>query len=332
MNGDFLAQLLHQPTLGAGWVLLGIAVAFGLGALHALSPGHGKTIVAAYLVGSHGTMKHAIFLGAVVTFTHTFTVFALGIGTLLLSNYIVPEKIIPILGAISGFSIVAIGGSLLYKRLMALAGHSHHAHGHDHHHDHDHIPDHVHAHDRAHDHVHAQGHDHGHSHEQRSHGLAHSHEHGHIHNAGHVHDHGHSHEHGRTHDHDHAHPHDHSHEGGHSHVPVGEVTLGSLLALGVSGGLVPCPTAMVLLLSAIALGRTGLGLVLLTAFSIGLAGVLMAIGMMVLYAKHWLPDPARTSRHPAFRLVPVASAGIIMIVGLLMTGVSLGWIRSGFAI
>ena len=279
MNADFLARLLHQSDLGAGLVLLGMAVAFGLGAIHALSPGHGKTIVAAYLVGSRGTMGHAAFLGAVVTFTHTFSVFALGIGTLLLSEYIVPDKIIPWLGAISGISIVAIGGSLLYKRLNALADHGH-----------------SHAHDHAHDH----SHDHDHHH----------------------------HGHGHSHDHGHEHPHSHG-EQPHSHVPDGKVTLASLLALGVSGGLVPCPTAMVLLLSAIALGRVALGLLLLVAFSFGLAGVLMAIGMMVLYAKHWLPDPAKTSRHPMFRLVPVVSAFVIVCVGLVMTGVSLGWIKPG---
>ena len=98
MHADYLAQLLHQPQLSAGWLLAGIAVAFWLGAMHALEPGHGKTIVAAYLVGSRGNMKHAALLGATVTFTHTISVFLLGIGTLLLSSYIVPEKIIPVLG------------------------------------------------------------------------------------------------------------------------------------------------------------------------------------------------------------------------------------------
>ena len=104
--------------------------------------------------------------------------------------------------------------------------------------------------------------------------------------------------------------------------------MGSLIALGASGGLVPCPSALVLLLSAIALGHVGLGLILLVAFSLGLAGVLMAIGMLVLYAKNLLPDPARTSQHPAFRWVPVLSALVIVCVGLVMTGVSLGWVRT----
>jgi ABC-type nickel/cobalt efflux system permease component RcnA len=241
--------------------------------MHALSPGHGKTIVAAYLVGSRGTVKHAIFLGGMVTFTHTISVFFLGLTTLFLSQYVLPEKIFPVLGAISGLSIVWIGGLMLYKRARRLR------HAHDHDHDHGHDNDHPHRHD---------------------------------------------------HDHDHAHGHHHDHEHGphtHSHVPEGDITLGSLIALGASGGLVPCPSALVLLLSSIALGRVGLGLLLLIAFSSGLAVVLMGIGVLVLYAKHFLPDSQKTAAHPAFRIIPVVSAALIVCIGLLMTGVSLGWIQ-----
>lgn len=108
-----------------------------------------------------------------------------------------------------------------------------------------------------------------------------------------------------------------------------EVSLASLIALGASGGLVPCPSALVLLLSAIALGRVGLGLILLVAFSLGLAGVLMAVGLVVLYAKHLLPDSR--SGHPAFRVLPVASAAIIVCIGLIMTAASLGFIRGPLA-
>lgn len=259
VRGDFLSKLLHRGDIGLGLVLWGMLVAFGLGAMHALSPGHGKTIVAAYLVGSRGTFKHAIFLGGMVTFTHTITVFFLGLTTLFLSQYVLPERIFPLLGAISGLSIVWIGGIMLYKRARRLR----HQHDHDHHHHHDH---------------------------------------------------------------DHSHDHDHG-PGGHSHVPDGDVTLGSLVALGASGGLVPCPSALVLLLSSIALGRVGLGLLLLIAFSSGLAIVLMGIGVMVLYAKHLLPDSRKTAAHPAFRIIPVMSAALIVCIGLLMTGVSLGWIQ-----
>lgn len=261
VRGDFLSRLLHRGDIGIGLVLLGMVVAFGLGAMHALSPGHGKTIVAAYLVGSRGTFQHALFLGGMVTFTHTISVFFLGLTTLFLSQYVLPEKVFPVLGAISGLSIVWIGGLMLYKRARRLR------HPHDHNHPHEHPHEHPHHHD----------HDHG--------------------------------------------PH------GHSHVPEGDVTMGSLIALGASGGLVPCPSALVLLLSSIALGRVALGLLLLVAFSCGLALVLMGIGVLVLYAKHLLPDSQKTAAHPAFRIIPVLSAAVIVCIGLLMTGVSLGWIQ-----
>jgi nickel/cobalt exporter len=110
-------------------------------------------------------------------------------------------------------------------------------------------------------------------------------------------------------------------------VPEGDISLGSLIALGASGGLVPCPSALVLLLSSIALGRIAFGLMLLIAFSMGLAIVLMGIGVLVLYAKHLLPDSQKTAAHPAFRIIPVLSAALIVCIGLLMTGVSLGWIQ-----
>ena len=278
MNAEYLAQLLHQPQLSVGWLLAGLAVAFWLGAMHALEPGHGKTIVAAYLVGSRGNMKHAALLGATVTFTHTISVFLLELGTLLLSSYIVPEKIIPVLGVVSGVSIVLIGGWLFYKRWRTFRHELAHAHGEHHHHHHHH-------------------HDHDHHHH-----------HDHEHNDNHAHDHGH----------------------GHTHVPAGDITFGSLMALGASGGLVPCPAAMVLLLSAIAIGRIGLGLVLLIAFSLGLAGVLMAIGMLVIYAKNWLPESSRSAHHPVLRFAPVASAFVILVVGILMTAASLRWIPLPF--
>ena len=276
IHGDFLSQLLNKREAGWGMVLAGLAVAFCLGAIHALSPGHGKTIVAAYLVGTRGTIKHAVFLGGMVTFTHTISVFFLGFTTLFLSQYVLPEKIYPVLGAISGLSIVWIGAMLLYRRAVTL---------------------------RRYNHEHTQD----------------------VHNPITHYEHAHSHEH--PHDHDHTHDHEHDHSHGHSHVPEGEVTIGSLIALGASGGLVPCPSALVLLLSAIALGRVALGLILLVSFSAGLAVVLMAIGVIVLYAKHLLPDSEKTARHPAFRLIPVISAALIVCIGLLMTGVSLGVIR-----
>ena len=278
---DALTRLLHQQQLTPWMIAAAIGIAFALGAAHALTPGHGKTIVAAYLVGSRGTLKHAAFLGAMVTFTHTVTVFVLGLATLFLFQYVVPQKVTQVLGAISGLSIVAIGGWMLSKRLRRA--------GHMHSHDHDHEHEHAHVHDHSHDHSH--GHDHAHEH----------------------------------HHHDHGHEHTHSHgPGGHTHMPD-EISWSGLVALGASGGLVPCETALILLLTAIALRRVGLGLLLLVSFSLGLALVLMAIGVLVIYAKNLLPSSS--GGNPFFRWIPVASAAVVMLLGVVMTGVSLGWIR-----
>jgi nickel/cobalt transporter (NicO) family protein len=270
---DALTRLLHQQQLTPWMIAAAIGIAFVLGAAHALTPGHGKTIVAAYLVGSRGTLKHAAFLGAMVTFTHTVSVFLLGLATLFLFQYVVPQKVTQVLGAISGLSIVAIGGWMLYKRLRNT-------------HSRDHVHDHAHAH--THDHVHEHHHHHDHPHD-------------------HTHDHGHSHG-----------------PGGHTHMPD-EISWSGLVALGVSGGLVPCESALVLLLTAIALRRVGLGLILLISFSLGLALVLMAIGVLVIYAKNLLPSGS--GGNPFFRWMPVASAAVVMVLGVIMTAVSLGWIR-----
>lgn len=260
VKNDFLSRLLRRREFPLGMILAALAVAFGLGAAHALTPGHGKTIVAAYLVGSRGTLKHAAFLGAMVTVTHTISVFALGLATLFLFRFIVPERITEILGVISGLSIALIGGGMLWKRLRA------HRHVHHHHH------------------------------------------------------------------HDHDHHHHHHGPGGHTHAPDGDITWGSLVTLAVSGGLVPCESALILLLSAIALGRVALGLLLLVSFSLGLAGVLMALGAMVLYTKHALPERARNASGPWVRWVPVASAAVVVIIGMIMTGVSLGLLPSRWLI
>jgi nickel/cobalt exporter len=254
VRGDFLSRMLRRKVLGWKLMSLCLLAAFGLGSMHAMSPGHGKTIVAAYLVGSRGTLKHAGLLGFVVTFTHTFTVFLLGLGVLFFQQYVVPEKIVPALGAVSGLSIVVVGLSLLYKRAKALMGTS-------------------------------QPHHHGD-------GLVHTHD-------------------GST----------------HSHAIEGEITPASLIALGVSGGMVPCPSALILMLSAIALGRPAFGLVLLIGFSSGLALVLMAIGMIALYARNLLPDGRKTSQNPAFRLIPVFSAVVVIFLGLTITAVSAGWVQ-----
>jgi nickel/cobalt transporter (NicO) family protein len=299
VQGDYLSRLLRRRDLGLRLVLLGVLAAFGLGAMHAMSPGHGKTIVAAYLVGSRGTLKHAGLLGFVVTFTHTFTVFLLGLGVLFFQQYVVPEKIVPLLGVISGLSIVGVGALLLYRRAKALVRQGYISQREHHHHQ----PDHDHDHHHGHGHSHANDHHHHHDH---SYPTAHDHDHHHEHGATLVHSHG-----GHT----------------HSHTVQERVSLGNLIALGVSGGLVPCPSALILMLSAIALGRPGLGLILLIGFSAGLAIVLMGIGAIAVYAKNLLPASKDVSNKPLYRLIPVLSSIVVICLGLVMTAVSAGWIR-----
>jgi nickel/cobalt exporter len=284
-RNDFLSKALKGGEIG--WVLglTCLAVAFWFGALHALEPGHGKTMVAAYLVGARGTVKHALFLGGMVTVTHTISVFALGLVTLFLSQYIMPDKLSKVLGIVSGLTIVYLGGMLLYRRTIG-AGHDH-DHGHHHHHHHDEFAE----------------SDHGLAFAPAEHGHTHSHSHG-------SHSHG-----GLTHTHD-----GHTH----SHLPEGDVTFKSLVVLGASGGLVPCPSALVLLLSAISIGRTGFGMLLLISFSLGLALVLMALGLLVVYAKNLFPERQSDKPNLFFRYMPVVSAAIIFVIGIVLTGNSLG--------
>jgi ABC-type nickel/cobalt efflux system permease component RcnA len=254
---DRLAGLLAGPA-GPGTLLAAVLLAAGLGAVHALSPGHGKAIVAAYLVGTRGTTREAVALGLVVTATHTVGVYAFGLVTLGASAWVLPERLFPWLGLLSGLGIAALGASLLRERLHVALAHAHDRHHHDHH-----------AHDHPHD------------------------------------------------------PHDHHH---HRHdVPSARAGWRGLVALGVSGGLVPCPSALVLMLGAIALGRTALGLGLVVAFSAGLAGVLIAVGVVFVHARGLLDRlPARGTVLRVGRFAPVASAVVVSLAGMAIVLRALG--------
>jgi ABC-type nickel/cobalt efflux system permease component RcnA len=258
-----------------GWlILLLFAAAFGWGALHALSPGHGKSMVAGYLVGSRGTPRHAAILGLTVTVTHTFAVFALGLVTLFASQYVLPEDIYPWLGVVSGLMVVAIGLAVMrsrFRRWRAMRARVAHEQGHQHRHGH--------AHDDG--HSHRPGHEHRHSHEPEQ---------------------------------DHA----------HSHAPpAGQpLSMRTLLALGVSGGAIPCPSALVVLIAAISQHRVGLGMALIFAFSLGLAATLTAVGLAVLYGGRLMERlrPERRLFGARFAgALPALSATIIVVAGTLIT-------------
>jgi nickel/cobalt exporter len=285
---DLFGELIAVGELTPLVALLGLLAAAALGAIHAFSPGHGKAVVGAYLIGSRGTARHAAFLGLTVTITHTVGVFALGVVTLFASRYVMPERLFPVLGLVSGALVFAVGLSLFIRRLRAALK----------------TPEY----DGTHQHAH---HEHEHLHGEHDHG--HSHEHAHAHD--HTHDHAGAHEsHGPV-----ASAVTHSHGGRvHTHLPPGaegeRVTWRGLLALGISGGLLPCPSALVVMLSAIAMHRVAYGLVLVLAFSFGLACTLTVVGLAFVYAGRLIKERISASGR-VLRWMPAASAFVIACLG-----------------
>jgi ABC-type nickel/cobalt efflux system permease component RcnA len=246
-SGDGFAGVFADAAAGQGVLALLLLVAFGWGALHALSPGHGKAMVAAYLIGTRGTARHAVSLGAIVTITHTIGVFTLGFVTLLLSQYILPEDLYPWLNLTAGLMVLSVGLAVLRARVRSARSRGTHAHEH-HHHDH----------------------------------------------------------HGDDHDHH-----------GHSHDIPDRVTWRGLFGMGAAAGLIPCPSALVVLLGAIAQHQVDLGLLLILAFSLGLAATLTALGIGVVYAKRALTRVRVSGR--LVTALPSASAVLIVGVGLVLT-------------
>ena len=310
-SGDRIKELINQP-LTLQLTIVALVVSFVLGGLHALTPGHGKAIVAAYLVGSKGRVIDAVFLGLVVTFTHTFSVIALGI-VMLVAQGFAPEDIVPWLSLFSGVLIVGIGAWLLTRNMKQYySGGAHsHAHGHQHPHPHNH------SHEHDHDHPHTDDHDHGHD-DEHGHDDDHDHDHPHADD----HDHGHDdHSHDHSHDDDHGHSHDHAltHTHGgrtHSHAPPERTGFLGLLSLGISGGIVPCVDALIGLLFAISLGKLVWGLIILCAFSLGLAAVLVAIGILMVMAK---PVIERfTGEGVWLQRLPIISAAVVILLGAIL--------------
>ena len=300
-RNNAFTQLITLPNITLLNVLFAVLVSFVWGAMHALTPGHGKTVVGAYLVGSHGTARHAFYLGLTTTITHTAGVIALGLVTFVAARFILPEQFFPWLSAGSGLLVAGIGLKMLVDRLrngrlipqtasMPHQGHEHH----------DAAPAHIH-----------QGHGHDHSHHEYD---VHIHEHDHS-GDDHAHTHaGHS---------DHPHRHDHGVDDHHSHthLPPGAqgepITWRNLLALGISGGILPCPDALIVLLSAVALGRVAFGLILVIAFSTGLAAALSGVGLLFVYAGRIFQLSPKQGK--LLRLMPAASALVITAAGLGVT-------------
>ena len=297
---DAFTQLITLENLTLPTILLALGISFVWGAAHAMTPGHGKTIVGAYLVGSRGTIKHALYLGLTTTVTHTLGVFALGLITLFASQYIVPETLYPWMSLLSGLFVVGIGLNLFLQRIKTFdlrgwpgrlkPG----------------LPDLQPAYSSALQNAKTEQPAHRHRYVLST--QKHTHSDGHVH----LHDHPHTTDHSH-HEHEHD-DHDHSHVGhSHSHTPPQEITWRSLLALGISGGLIPCPSALVVMLGAIALNRIGFGLILVLVFSLGLAGALTAIGMLFIYARRLFERSPSQAR--VLQFLPVLSALFVSAIG-----------------
>lgn len=243
-----------EPAAGAFAGLVGrtgpfmavaLVLAFAFGAMHALGPGHGKTLMAAYLVSAGGKVRHAMGVGASMAVMHTASVLALGFVVLTATQVFAPERVYPWLGLVSGLIALGLGASLLVMRLGAWS-------------------------DRSHAHPH----------------------------------------------HDHVHPHADAPPHGDAHPPTPVLSRRGLVALAVAGGILPSPTALVVLFGAVAVDRVAYGLALIGAFSLGLASALVVVGVVALRARDAVSN--RLSGRVA-RLMPVVSASAIAVVGLLLT-------------
>jgi nickel/cobalt exporter len=259
-----------DSSSSVSFYIFALGISLALGALHALTPGHGKTVVAAYLVGSQGTAWHAVVLGSVVTLTHTGSVFLLGIITLAASQYIMPTRIIPALEILSGVMIILLGGGLLIPRLRQWQVNR-----------------------------------------QRGNLLQPSTE---IMEDGKkrlvinqpiAED-----------------APNHKHDGAIPRMPqignpLATLSWRSLITLGISGGLVPCPDAIAILLVAIAINRIFLGLALIISFSVGLAMILIVIGLLMVNGGRLFARMDALNRLAPF--MPVVSALIVLLLGFGLT-------------
>lgn len=270
---DVLAKGAGDPLVVFGALLLAIA----LGALHALEPGHGKTLLAVSLVGARATTRQAIVLAAALTVAHTAGVLLLGAVVLAATRWIVPEQIYPWITLGSGIFVTLIGARAVARevRRRLPVGHAHvHAH--------------PHAHPHAHDHLHLPGEEH-HAHAPHAHELAH----------------------------DHDALDEEAHARSHAIPGTAPMTFRTAVLAAASGNIAPCPAALVVLLAAIALHQVGYGLALIVAFSLGLAAVLTVLGVAVVRSAAWLVARPRFDRvarfAPLVTACVIALVGAIMV-------------------
>ncbi len=277
-----LTDLLQQSATHA-WLFIPTAIL--LGALHGLEPGHSKTMMAAFIIAVRGSVRQAVLLGLAATASHTLVVWIVALGGMWLFGGLNAETTEPYFQLASGALIVAVAAWMLWRtKREQLASDHHHDHGH---HDHNH-GDHG-----GHGHAH---HDHDDHHLE---GFANEEERGlEVTTGGYM----------DAHEREHA-------EDIRRRFASRNVTTGQIVLFGLTGGLIPCPGAITVLLLCLQLQRVTLGAVLVLCFSIGLAltmvtsGVIAAISVRQV-SKRW------TGFSEIVRTAPYASGGVILLVGL----------------
>ena len=262
MNQDIVKQVLYSEQLSLPVLLLVLAVAFTLGAIHSLGPGHGKSLMAAYLIGSTGKIRDAVMLALTITISHVFSVIVVGLLALWLTDFFFPENIARWLGLFSGFTIIAIGVWLFITRYKTFRNKTAHEHNHDHLKEHDHV----------------------HPTKATSH----------------------SHSHPETHNHSHTY---------HHHFYNPNSSIWSNIALGISGGIVPCPKAIVILLLAISVHKIALGIVIILFFSLGISAVLMTLGIIMVKAGYLLKGRFEGNK---VQLIPIIGALVVIGLGVFL--------------
>ncbi|MEP0844570.1 MAG: hypothetical protein HRF43_17870, partial [Phycisphaerae bacterium] len=356
---------LLQGRWGLAVFLTITALAFTWGAGHALMPGHAKTVVAAYLISQKGNYWHAVLLAVIVTVTHTLLVVIVGLIIWLYqkSHPTIGAAVQLWLGIVAGLLVAGMGVMLIWRALTGRIAHHHHHHDHDPHHHHErrswlrglftHSHPHLHVQEGSGFGVqgtegesrtvdgglkveapHAHGHEHSHAH-------GHEHEHGHAH----VHDHPHVHAHEHR---DHSHPHDHAHgpapsavRDAPSTIDAPALTMRTLLVLGISGGIVPCPTATIILLLGIGANVVAGALYAVGVFSLGLALTLMVVGFAALgsrrFAARLLRDAgdegelSSAGRRLLLQYIPAASGAVVALLGAAIAGNYLHHLLTGRA-
>ena len=269
LRSNQLSDMLARGTSDWGFVALTFLVAIVLGALHALEPGHGKTLLAISLVGARATVKQATILATALTVAHTIGVLALGVAINLFKGYFVPETIYPWITLISGIVIAVIGARAVQRQMRMRNASAVLAHGH--------------AFEAPHTHDRAGGQDH-------------------------AHDHG----------HDHADLDDFAHARAHAIPGNAPLTFGGTVWAAMSGGVAPCPAALVVLLAAVALNQVAYGIFVIIAFSFGLAATLTGLGIAVVRGATWLQGRPQFERFVT--IGPLVSAIVIATIGAIMVG------------